>query len=80
LQALATGATTWTEDQSRKNFETVQAYVNPAAPLTSRLLVHPLAPDAGGDDFHGGGRQFASRQSPEFQTIAAWIRGERLPN
>jgi hypothetical protein len=79
LQALSPGATSWTEEQSRKNFETVQPYVNPAAPLTSRLLIHPLASEAGGDDFHGGGRQFASKESAEFQTIAAWIKGEKLP-
>jgi hypothetical protein len=78
LQALSPGASSWTDAQSRKNFETVQAYVNPAAPTMSRLLMHPLAPEAGGDDFHGGGRQFASRETPEFQAIVAWIRGETL--
>ena len=78
LQALSPGTSSWTDAQSRKNFETIQPYVNQAAPMTSRLLMHPLAPEAGGDDFHGGGRQFASRETPEFQTIVAWIRGEKL--
>jgi hypothetical protein len=42
-------------------------------PGKSRLLIHTLAPDAGGDDFHGGGRQFASRQDPEWKAIADWV-------
>jgi hypothetical protein len=52
--------------------------VVPGHPELSRLLIHPLAEEAGGDDFHGGGRQFASKTTREWQTIAAWIRGERL--
>jgi hypothetical protein len=36
-------------------------------------LKHPLSPEAGGDDFHGGGRQFASRDDPDWKTIAAWV-------
>ena len=79
LQYLSPGATTWDDEQSRKNFEAIRRYVVPGHPEQSRLLIHPLAEQAGGDDFHGGGRQFASRQTPEWQTIAAWIRGEKLP-
>ena len=78
LQMLSPGATTWDEEQSRQNFESVRRYVVPGHPELSRLLIHPLAEEAGGDDFHGGGRQFASRETREWQTIAAWIRGERL--
>ena len=78
LQTLPPGASTWTEEQSRKNFEAVQRYIVPGHPEQSRLLMHPLAEEAGGDDFHGGGRQFASEATPEWQTIAAWIRGETL--
>jgi hypothetical protein len=78
LQILSQGAATWNDEQSRKNFEAVRRYVVPGHPDQSKLLMHPLATEAGGDDFHGGGRQFASKQTPEWQTIAAWIRGERL--
>ena len=78
LQMLSPGAATWDDEQSRKNFLAVQRYVVPGHPERSRLLLHPLAEEAGGDDFHGGGRQFASRNTPEWRTIAAWIRGERL--
>jgi hypothetical protein len=78
LQMLSPGAATWNEEQSRQNFEAVRRYVVPGHPELSRLLIHPLAEEAGGDDFHGGGRQFASKTTREWQTIAAWIRGERL--
>jgi hypothetical protein len=78
LQTLSSGASTWNEEQSRKNFDAIRRYIVPGHPEQSRLLMHPLAESAGGDDFHGGGRQFASRTTPEWLTIAAWIRGERL--
>src|ERR1700723_272637 len=61
LQPLAPDAKTWTEEQSRKNFEMVLKLVTPGDPGSSRLLIHPLAHDGGGDQFHGGGRQFASK-------------------
>jgi len=73
LQPLDAGATAWTEEQSRKNFAVVSNLVVPGDPAASRLLHHPLAPDAGGDKFHGGGRQFASQNDPDFKTIADWI-------
>src|SRR3984885_5844775 len=43
LQALSAGATTWTEEQSRKNFEMWKQFVVPGKPLSSPMLVHPLA-------------------------------------
>lgn len=73
LETLAPGATTWSEEQSRRNFENVSHLVVPGDPAASKLLLHPLSPDAGGDVFHGGGRQFASRDTPEWKAIAAWI-------
>jgi hypothetical protein len=74
LQELPTGATGWTEEQSRRNFESVSKLVVPGDPEKSKLLKHPLAHDAGGDLFHNGGRQFTSQSDPDFQTIADWIR------
>jgi len=76
LQPLDKGATSWTEEQSRLNYQSVSRLVKPGDPDASRLLIHPLAPDAGGDKFHGGGRQFASKDDPDWQILAAWIRGE----
>jgi hypothetical protein len=73
LEALAPGATAWTEEQSRRNFANVSRLVVPGNPAASKLLLHPLSPDAGGDYFHSGGRQFASKQDAEWKTIAAWV-------
>lgn len=76
LEELAPGAEEWTEEQSRANFEAAARLVVPGDPLASRLLVHPLEPDAGGDEFHNGGRQFSSQDDPWFRTLAAWVNGE----
>jgi hypothetical protein len=78
LEKLAPGSRTWTDEQSRHNFEKVSILVNPGDPATSRLLLHPLAPEAGGDVFHSGGRQFASKTDPAWKTLAAWVNGAKL--
>jgi hypothetical protein len=77
LQELSPGATTWTEEQSRKNFEAWLRVVVPGDPLASRLLMHPLASEAGGDPFHAGGKHWKSQSDPEWQILAAWVRGEK---
>jgi hypothetical protein len=79
LERLPAGAQTWTEEQSRKNFDTVSKIVEATDdPLASKILIHPLAPEAGGDAFHSGGRQFADRNDPNWLTIAAWAKGATL--
>ena len=78
LEPLSSGATTWNDEQSRKNFETVSKLVNPGDPMVSRLLMHPLAPEGGGDVFHSGGRQFASTDDPDWKTLAAFVNGATL--
>ena len=72
LQPLAEGAT-WTDEQSRRNFESVSKLVNRTNPRASMLLMHPLAHEAGGDEFHSGGRQFLSKDDPDWKAIAVWI-------
>ena len=79
LEPLADGATTWSEAQSRKNFEVVASLVVPGVPMSSRLLLHPLARDAGGDPFHGGGKHWQVQADPEWQALAAWARGPASP-
>ena len=79
LEPLSPGNATWTEEQSRKNFETVRLKVIPGNPNASRLLLHPLAVEAGGDPAHDGGRHWTSKNDPEWQTLAAWVRGEKGP-
>lgn len=78
LEKLAPGSRSWTDEQSRRNFEVVSILVNPGDPATSRLLLHSLAPEAGGDVFHSGGRQFASKADPAWKTLAAWVNGAKL--
>lgn len=75
LEPLPEGATTWTEEQSRKNFASVSSLVVAGSPTTSRLLTHPLDRLAGGDAFHGGGKHWRSQLDPEWRTLAAWVRG-----
>jgi len=78
LEKLAPGTQSWTNEQSRRNFEMASILVNPGDPATSRLLLHPLAPEAGGDVFHSGGRQFGSQADPAWKTLAAWVNGAKL--
>jgi hypothetical protein len=37
------------------------------------MLIHPLAPEAGGDLFHSGGRQFESKNDPDWKILAQWL-------
>jgi hypothetical protein len=73
LQELSPGATAWTEEQSRANFTAVQRVVVPGQPTLSPLLLMPLAHEAGGTEFHPGGKHFLSMDDPEAKTIIAWI-------
>ena len=51
--------------------------VNVKNPMASPLLKHPLAQEAGGDDFHSGGRQFTSQSDAEWKAMADWIKGAK---
>jgi YVTN family beta-propeller protein len=78
LQPLPDGAATWDDADARKNFELMSARIVPGDPDHSRLLTHPLAEQAGGDEHHDGGKHWTSKSDPEWQTLAAWARGETL--
>ena len=73
LERLAPGQPMWNEEQSKKNYEWVSKAVSPANRAQSRLLIHPLAPEAGGDLFHSGGRQFESKNDPDYQVLMQWV-------
>jgi YVTN family beta-propeller protein len=73
LERLSPGNPDWTDEQSGKNFENVMQHIAPGDPTSSRLLMHPLAPESGGEAFHSGGRQFASQNDPDWLKIAAWV-------
>jgi hypothetical protein len=76
LQKLTPGSTSWTEEQSRRNFEMVSKLVVLSDPLSSRLLLAPLAPEAGGAAYHSGGRQFSSKNDPDWEILAQWAAGQ----
>src|SRR5262249_19222527 len=77
LQKLPEGKKFWTEEQSRKQFETVSKIVVPGDPSKSLLLLRPLAPDQGGYAYHSGGRQFTSKDDPEWKILAQWVNGAK---
>ena len=77
LQKLSPNSDTWSAEQSRRNFETVSALVVAGKPAESRLLTHPLAPEAGGSAFHNGGRQFGSQDDPGWKVLEEWTNGEK---
>src|SRR5215510_9724073 len=75
LEKLPKDASFWSEEQSRKNFAMVSSLVVPGDPAQSRLLLQPLAPQAGGNAYHSGGWQFASKNDPDWKTLEAWVKG-----
>src|SRR5262249_29552531 len=75
LENLAPGAKSWTEEQSRRNFEMASRLVVPGNADAGLLLLHPLAPEAGGSAYHSGGRQFASKNDAEWKILAEGGRG-----
>ena len=78
LQNLSAKSKVWSDEESRKNFTVVSALVTPGNPDKSHLLMYPLAPEAGGSVYHSGGRQFASKNDPDWKTLAAWVNGAKL--
>jgi len=77
LAALSPGATTWNEEQSRRNFQAVAARVIPRDLVTSKLLLHPLLSEGGGDFYHSGGKHWNSFLDPEWNTLANWVCGRK---
>jgi hypothetical protein len=76
LAPLRNGKTSFTEEESRKNFEAVSHFVVPGN-LKSKLLMHPLEEKAGGDFYHNGGKHFASQNDPEWQILKNWVMGAK---
>jgi hypothetical protein len=71
LQPLPKGSTTWSEEDSRKNFDAVVRVA--AGSSRSMLLRHALAEQAGGDFYHSGGKHWDSQNDPEWQILKAWV-------
>jgi len=73
----AANGTAWTEQEARRGFDVIQRLILPGNPIQSRWLLKPLHPDGGGSYTHNGVRRWQSRDDPEWQMLAAWVRGER---
>ena len=65
-----------TEAEARQGFEVIQRLIVPGDTERSRFLLKPLHPDGGGSYAHNGVRRWRNRSDPEWQTLAAWVRGE----
>ena len=77
LTPLERGGTSFTEDQSRTNFETVSRIIVAGKPMESHFLTHPLQPEFGGGAYHSGGRQFTTTDDPDWKAMAAWVNGAK---
>ena len=55
----------------------ISKLVNMKNPDVSMLLMHPLAKEAGGHEFHSGGRQFTSKDDPDWKAISAWVHSAK---
>jgi len=76
LQPLPADRATWTDEESKKNFDAVLRVA--AGSARSKLLMHPLAESAGGDFYHNGGKHWSSQTDEEWLTIKAWVMGATL--
>jgi hypothetical protein len=72
LQRLSPGASTWNEEQSRKNFEATVNMINFGDVDASPLLVYPLDGKAGGNHFHPGGKHWDSKDAAEWRILNEW--------
>ncbi len=73
LQRLGDGRSSWNEEETLKNFEAIQRLVVPGKPDQSRLLLMPLSHEAGGTEFHPGGKRWTSKNDPEWKELSQWI-------
>ena len=77
LQPLSPGQKAWTDEQSQKNFQMVSRFVLPGVPTKSRFLVMALAHEAGGVEFHPGGKHWQTQDDPEWKTMADWVKAAK---
>ena len=78
LEKLKDGATNWDDEQMHRLFDTVSKLVVPGDPMHSRLLLQPLALEAGGNPYHSGGRQFSGKNDPNWKILEQWVKGATL--
>jgi hypothetical protein len=76
----AGGRTEWNDEEAKRAFQVITRLVIPGNPMQSRFLLKPLHPDGGGSYAHNGVRRWQTRDDPEWQMLASWVRGERKGN
>jgi hypothetical protein len=74
------GRTEWNDEEAKRAFQVISRLIIPGNPEQSRFLLKPLHPDGGGSYAHNGVRRWQSRDDPEWQMLAGWVRGERTGN
>jgi hypothetical protein len=67
VEPLPKGRSAYTEEETKM--------VLPGVPLKSRLLTMPLSHEAGGTEFHPGGKHWESQSDPEWKALAQWVNG-----
>jgi len=81
LEKLPPGASLWPDEQLHRVFQRVSRLVVPGSPDKSVFLLRPLDPQAGGGpagtSAHRGGRQFASKDDPDWKILAEWVQGAK---
>ena len=74
------GRAAWNDAEAKQAFQTIGRLIIPGNPEQSRFLLKPLHPDGGGSYAHNGVRRWQTRSDPEWQMLAAWVRGEKKGN
>ena len=67
----------WSDEEAQRAYRLISRVITPGNPEQSRFLLKPLHPDGGGAYTHNGPRRWQSRDDPEWQLLADWVRGER---
>ena len=67
----------WSDEEAQRAYRLITRVITPGNPEQSRFLLKPLHPDGGGAYTHNGPRRWQSRDDPEWQMLAGWVRGER---
>ena len=74
------GRTAWNDEEAKRAFQVISRLIIPGNPDQSRFMIKPLHPDGGGSYAHNGVRRWQSKDDPEWQVLAAWVRGQRAGN
>src|SRR2546422_9892182 len=69
LEKLPAGGSSWTQEQSRRNYEMASRLVVPGKPDSSLLLLQPLAPEAGGNPYHSRGRAVVAEEDTQWEIL-----------